>query len=282
MRRAVVLVLGTALGAAGCGGEPENRAAEPATAPELSTAPAGVVVPVGSTPEGIVVGAGGTALVGTREPDGLTLLEVATDGSGAEVLEVLATPSGGRHIDLAGPDGPALVPLEGNAQVLRVDLTDGAVLTTTDDVGAGPHNAVRTSDGTVVVTNEQGGGLVLLRDGAVVESVPAGPPQPGGLAAVGRYAVVADVQGDGVYVYDASTSEEVAHRVIGEELTHALALAPAGTTDGTVVAFADTTGGAVLLTEITPDIVDLARIDVPGGDPTAWPSTPSASCCTSP
>lgn len=73
MRGAVVLALGTALVAAGCGGEPENRAAEPATAPELSTAPAGVVVPVGSTPEGIVVGAGGTALV-TGTVDGVLQL----------------------------------------------------------------------------------------------------------------------------------------------------------------------------------------------------------------
>lgn len=39
---------------------------------------------------------------------------------------------------------------------------------------------------------------MFVRDGAVVASLPAGPVQPGGVVGVGRYAAVADVQGNGV------------------------------------------------------------------------------------
>src|SRR6185312_15906635 len=70
----------------------------------------------------------------------------------------------------------------------------------------------------------QGGGVVFVCDGAVASALPAPPPQPGGVAAVGKYAAVADVQGNGVWVYDASTRQLVAQRPVGVKLTHAVAL----------------------------------------------------------
>jgi YD repeat-containing protein len=117
---------------------------------------------------------------------------------------------------------------------------------------------VRTADGTIVVTNERGGGVVFVRDGAVVASLPAGPPQPGGVAVVGQYAAVADVQGNGVWVYDGSTRREVARKRVGTKLTHAV-----GLSDG-LAAFADTDGGAVLIERIDPEITEVARIEAPG------------------
>ncbi len=113
-----------------------------------------------------------------------------------------------------------LVPLESSDELAEVSLADGNVVSRTGGIGRQPHDAVRTSDGTVVVTNEMGGGVVFVRDGAVVGSLPAGPPQPGGGAAVGKYAAVADVQGNGVWVYDGSTREQVAQGPVGTKLTH--------------------------------------------------------------
>lgn len=56
---------------------------------------------------------------------------------------------------------------------------------------------------------------------------------------------------------------------MGTQLTHTLALAPAGVAQGIgstagVVAVADTMGGAVYLERITPQIQQVARIDAPG------------------
>ena len=88
--------------------------------------------------------------------------------------------------------------------------------------GRQPHDAVRTADGTIVVTNERGGGVVFVRDGAVDRIASrralrsrAGPPWSG------EYAAVADVQGNGVWVYDGSSRREVAQKRVGTKLTHA-------------------------------------------------------------
>ena len=266
---------------AGCGGggggaPAAPAAAEPATSPAPTTTPAGTVVSAGGNgPEGIAVDAAGRAIIALRDVSGLALVDVAADGSTASVRQVVTGISqSARHIDLATPAGPALVPLEGTNELLTVDLGSGAVTSKGTGVGNGPHNAVRTADGTDVVTNEHGGGVVFVRDGQVLSSLPAGPPQPGGLAAVGRYAAVADVQGHGVFVYDGTTRTQVAQKAVGSLLTHALTLAAPGEGDGAgaaagVVAFADTSGGAVELERITSvgaqvTVQDVARIDAPG------------------
>jgi YD repeat-containing protein len=100
--------------------------------------------------------------------------------------------------------------------------------------------------------------VLFVRDGRVVASLPAGPPQPGGAAAVGNYAAIADVQGNGVWVYDGSTHEQVAQAPVGTKLTHAISLS------GELAAFADTDGGAVYIERIDPHVSQVARIDAPG------------------
>jgi len=254
-----VLAVGCSV-AAGCAGRPEPVAtthappAEPAQAGPATAAPAGRVIPLGNSPEGIVVGTSGIAAVAVREPAEIVLFDAAT---GAQ-RQRIPTPSAARHLSLAGPDGPVLIPLEGSDELLEMNLVDGRITTTATGVGRQPHDAAATASRTIVVTNEGGGGVIFVRDGRVVGSLPAGPPQPGGIAAVGDYAAVADVQGNGVWVYGGSTREQVAQAPVGTKLTHAISLS------GALAAFADTDGGAVYVERIDPHVSQVARIDAPG------------------
>lgn len=268
---AVISVLAVGVLVAGCSSEPVPDApattsgaataapsaappAEPGKARAPTVAPVGRVVPLGNAPEGVVIGTSGIAAVAVRNPNGVVLIDAAT---GAERSRV-PTPSAARHLSLAGPDGPVLVPLEGSDELFELNLSDGRITATATGVGRQPHDAAVTGDGTIVVANEAGGGVVFVRDGQVVASLPAGPPQPGGVAAVGNYAAVADVQGNGVWVYDASTRRQVAQGPVGTKLTHAVALS------GNLAAFADTDGGGVFIERIDPQITEVARIDAPG------------------
>lgn len=170
---------------------------------------------------------------------------------------MVPTTGAARHLALAGPDGPVLAPLEASNEVIEITLSDGRITEKVDGVGHQPHDIGRMQDGTLIATNELGGGVIFIKDGAVVAAFPAGPVQPGGVAVVGRYAAVADVRGNGVWVYDGTTRQLVAHAPVGTKLTHAVSLR------GDEVAFADTDGGAVLIERITPAVRDVARIDAP-------------------
>ncbi len=261
MRPHPVLLCSLAIGLllSGCGGNTQSRApaaaiaAEPATAGAPATPPVGQVVPVGNAPEGIVVAASGIAAVAVRNPDAIELVDAVTGA----VRHTVATPGAARHLGLAAPDGPVLVPLENSNQLWEVSI-DGRVAATVAGVGRQPHDAAQTTGGTIVVTNEVGGGVVFVRDASVVGALLPGPVQPGGVAAVGNYAAVADVRGDGVWVYDAGTRRQVAHGPVGVKLTHAIAL-----TDD-LAAFADTDGGAVLVERVDPQLSLLAKVDAPG------------------
>jgi YD repeat-containing protein len=189
-----------------------------------------------------------------RNPDGVELIDAATGA----VRQTVPTVGAARHLSLAGPDGPVLVPLEGSNELWELTLADGRVTSTAAGVGRQPHDAARTAGGTIVVTNELGGGVVFVRGGAVVASLPAGPVQPGGVAAVGDYAAVADVQGNGVWVYDGSTLRQMAQGRVGVKLTHAVAIS------GDLGAFVDTDGGAVFVERIDPQLAQVAKIDAPG------------------
>jgi YD repeat-containing protein len=229
-------------------------AAEPGSAGPPSVPAAGMVVPIGNAPEGIVIGASGVGAVAVRDPDGVEFFD-ATTGA---VRQTIPTNGAARHLELAGPDGPVLVPLEQSNELEELSLPDGKVLSRVTSVGRQPHDAARTSGGTVVVTNEVGGGVIFVRDDAVVGSLPAGPLQPGGVVAVGDYAAVADVEGNGVWVYDGTTRQQVAQAPVGVKLTHAVGLSDQ------LAAFADTDGGAVLIERVDPKISQVATIDAPG------------------
>lgn len=229
-------------------------AAEPAIAGAPAVPPAGKVVPIGNAPEGIVIGKSGIGAVAVRNPNGVELIDAATGA----VRQTVPTNGAARHLSLAGPDGPVLVPLESSNELCELNLADGRVTSTTSGVGRQPHDAAQTAGGTIVITNELGGGVVFVRAGAVVASLPAGPVQPGGVAAVGDYAAVADVQGNGVWVYGGSTHRQMAQGPVGTKLTHAV------TMSGDLVAFADTDGGAVFIERIDPQLAQIAKVDAPG------------------
>ncbi|HEY1840226.1 MAG TPA: hypothetical protein VGG53_08385 [Mycobacterium sp.] len=231
-----------------------TAAAEPATAGPPAVPPAGRVVPVGNAPEGIVVGTSGVGAVVVRNPNGIKLIDAVTGA----VRQTVPTVGAVRHLSLAGPNGPVLVPLESSNELSELTLADGRVTSTAAGVGRQPHDAVQTAGGTIVVTNEHGGGVVFVRGAAVVGSLPAGPVQPGGVAALGDYAAVADVQGNGVWVYDGTTRRQLAHGPVGVKLTHAVALSE------DLAAFADTDGGVVFIERIDPQLTQVAKVDVPG------------------
>ena len=229
-------------------------AAEPAHAEPPVVPPAGAVVPVGNAPEGMVIGQSGIGAVAVRNPDGIALFDAATGA----LRQTVPTRGAARHLSLAGPDGPVLVPLEGSDELWELGLADGRVTSAIAGVGRQPHDAAQTAGGTIVVTNERGGGVVFVRGGTVTGCLPAGPVQPGGLAAVGDNVAVADVQGNGVWVFDGSTHRQMAQGPVGTKLTHAVAMS------SDLAAFADTDGGAVFIERIDPQLTQAARIDAPG------------------
>jgi len=156
-------------------------AAEPATAGAPAVPPVGKVVPIGNAPEGIVIGTSRIGAVAVRNPGGVEVIDAATGA----VRQTVPTVGAARHLSLAGPDGPVLVPLERSNELCELTLADGRMTCAAAGVGRQPHDAAQTAGGTVVVTNELGGGVVFVRGGAVVASLPTGPVQPGGVAAVG-------------------------------------------------------------------------------------------------
>lgn len=134
-------------------------------------------MPVGSAPEGIVVDAvTRTVAVATRNPDELVLLNADT----GEITGRAALPGFVRHLQLAAPGGPVLVPVESADALVRVDLPGGRsesqVLT-----GTVPHDAAQAANGTVLVANELGGTVAAVRGDAIVK-VFTDSVQPAGLA----------------------------------------------------------------------------------------------------
>ncbi|MDT5369701.1 MAG: hypothetical protein QOC62_4132, partial [Mycobacterium sp.] len=139
--------------------------AEPQSAPPPSSAPIGRIVPVGAAPEGVVVDAKTRIVaVARRDPDELVLLNADT----ATITGHTPLPGHARHLQLAAPTGPVLVPVENANALVRVDLPDGhaepPIIT-----GTSPHDAAQAPNGTVFVSNELGGTVCVLRGDTVVE-----------------------------------------------------------------------------------------------------------------
>jgi sugar lactone lactonase YvrE len=220
--------------------QPEPTAAartdvpEPATAPPAAQRPAGRVVPLPGGPEGLALDArDGILAVGIRQPAGVALVDAVT---GRE-RRVIRLPGAPRHLELAGPAGPVLAPLEDADRLARIALPGGAVTAVTR-VGRHPHDAA--ADGSLTfVGNEYASTVSLVRGGRQIRVEP-GPLQPGGVAAGGSFILVVGVRGRRVEAYSA------AGRILGT--------APAGVGPTHVQAgrdhrfyVADTEGDAVLI-----------------------------------
>ena len=226
-------------------------AAEPADSPPTSSAPAGVVVELEPSAEGMVFDAvTGLLAVAVRDPFRLLLV----DGATGRTVRTVPLPGHARHLQLAGPGGPVLVPAEDANTLVEVELPGGATRET--PVGDYPHDAARLAGGQTLVADELGGTLSVVTDGEVTRTIDS-QTQPGGIAAVGDLAGVVDVAAFTLTTYDVPAGELRTVTEAGEGPTHVVA-----DVRGRFLV-ADTRGDALLV--FTPDPLELVQTaDLPG------------------
>lgn len=226
--------------------------AEPQRAPAPATPPPGRLVPVGDAPEGVVVDATTrTVAVAKRNPNELVLINADT----GVVTKRVPLPGFVRHLQLARPGGPVLVPVESANALVRVDLPGGAaepqVIT-----GTVPHDASETPNGTVFVANELGGTTTVLRGDDIVK-VFTDSVQPAGMAPVGELMGMLDVRKNDLTVYDADRLAIKGSTPAGAGPTHLVA-----DRHGRLIA-TDTRGDAIRV--FTTEPREVASVAQPGG-----------------
>lgn len=262
MRRSSCLTAGTAVVAAlsllvGCGSDPEPDpaeplgAAEPAESPEPEADPAGTVLDLAEDPEGAVFDpVSGLLAVAVRSPTRLLLV----DGQTGLVQTEVPLPGHARHLQLAAPGGPVLVPAEDSDRLIQVALPGGEITET--PVGMYPHDAAQTAAGDIVVGDEMGGTLSVVRDGQVRATI-EDLTQPGGVVTVGETAAVIDVADFTLTSYDVAAGQRVDRIPAGEGPTHLVA-----DRDGRIFVV-DTRGDALLGFGLDP-LGETSRLDLPG------------------
>src|SRR5215210_2863890 len=72
-----------------------------------------------------------------------------------EVVRNVELPESSRHLSLAGPGGPVLVPAESADTLVQVGLPEAGTIAETT-VGASPHDAAAAPNGRIFVGNELG------------------------------------------------------------------------------------------------------------------------------
>jgi DNA-binding beta-propeller fold protein YncE len=215
MRRLLAAGAGLVLVIGGCG---LPAAAETADSPPLTATPAGQVIAVGSQAEGVAADpVTHLVAVGVRDPDALAIV----DGRTGTVLHRVPLPGHLRHLQLAAPGGPVLVPDESSGSLLTVSLPAGDV-TAVVPIGRYPHDATRASDGTIVVADELGGALVFIRGGVVQKRI-TDVTQPGGVAAAGADVAMIDVHDHTLDVYRTDPAARVARVPAGAGPSHLIA-----------------------------------------------------------
>ncbi len=165
--------------------------------PPPSERPAVRVFPIPGSPEGLVVdGPTRTIAAAVRKPDGLALVDADT---GVERTR-RAFDGSARHLQLARPGGPVLVPAEGTDRLYQVALPDGALV---GDVGVGrqPHDATAAGN-RIFVGDELANKVSVVEGDRQVAQLPA-PVQPGGVAAAvdGSVVVALGVRGREMEAY---------------------------------------------------------------------------------
>ncbi len=247
------IVLAGAVALAGCSSSSRlhGAAAEPAKAPLTSQTPAGTVRSIGAAPEGIVYDRRtGLLAVAVRGPSRLLLLDART----LAVRRSVALPGTVRHLQLAAPGGPVLVPDESAGELIEVSLPDGSARAS--KVGKQPHDASAVAGGQIVVGNEFGKSLSFVKDGRVLATVPE-VRQPGGVIGDGRRVAVIDVAAFTLSEFDVATRTRTAQVPAGAGPTHGVLTAQ----DRIVVA--DTRGGALLVFALHP-LKQIGRLTLPG------------------
>ena len=240
---------------AGCGSAAPDElppAAEPAGSPRPATAPDGRVVSVGLKPEGVAADPRtGLVAVGLRGPDRLVLV----DGTTGAVTRRVALPGAPRHLALAAPGGPVLVPAEDADRLIAVDLPGGG--TSGAPTGREPHDAAAAGS-RIFVADELADRLTVLRDGRWLARIETAL-QPGGLAPLdrGRKVAVVSVRERVVEVFDAATGERTGRAPAGVGPTHAVS------DGGDYLFVTDTAGGALLVYHLRPRLELIRRYPLP-------------------
>ena len=227
---------------------------EPAEAPAMDREPAGEVVEVGSSPEGIVADPEtGLVAVALRNPNELALV----DGESGETVLRVDLPESARHLGLAGPGGPVLVPAEGSDSFVRIGLPEGEILGETP-VGDFPHNAAAAPDGRIFVVNEKASTASIIEDGREVKTAKT-DLKPGGVAVTegGLVGIIA-VQGLTLEVFEADTLDSLGRVDAGEGPTHVKG------GPGNRFYVTDTRGDAVFVYGARPRPEQLDRVSLPG------------------
>lgn len=255
-RAALALVLGSLLWlvTAACSSTSHRHppgAAEPAVAPAGGPAAAGSVYPVGDSPEGIVYDRTTRLIaVAVHDPSRLLLLNATT----MTLVRSVPLPGTVRHLQLAGPGGPALVPVESAQQLIEVSLPGGQTRSTR--VGKQPHDAAAVAGGQYVVGNEFGHSISFVRDGQILKTV-SEVRQPGSIVGDGGTVAVVDVGAFTVSTFDVATEKRIAVAPAGSGPTHGVLAT------GNRLIVADTRGNAVLEYSLSP-LRQIGRLSLPG------------------
>jgi hypothetical protein len=237
---AALALLGAVLVA--CGGSSERLppAAEPVRSPPLEREPAGTVVPLGRKPEGLVFDPiTGLLAAGLTNPDRLALV----DGDSGHTVRRVRLPESPRHLTLAAPGGPVLVPAERANAIAEVSLPGGRLRTTR--VGRFPHDAARAR-GRLFVGDELGHTLSVVEGARRIATLPA-PRQPGGVAATAdrEQVGVVGVRERALELFDARTLESRGKVSVGIGPTHVVGA-------GERFFVVDTRGNALLEVRLDP------------------------------
>jgi DNA-binding beta-propeller fold protein YncE len=246
VRRLAAALALPAVVAAGCGSAAPAAlppAAEPAHSPPLTARPAGRLIHLGSMPEGVVAdGRTGIVAAGLRNPDRLALV----DGRRGRVERRVAIPESPRHLALARPGGPVLVPSERANALAEVPLRGGRVHVTA--VGAYPHDVAVAGD-RVFVGVERGSSVTVVEHGRAVRRFRVAL-QPGGLAVLdgGHILAVVSVRERVLELFDTRTLARVGRVPAGVGPTHIVS-------DGRGTLYVvDTTGDALLVFRLRPKL----------------------------
>lgn len=238
---ATLVVLGVL--ATGCGGgadtspvaTPLANAPGPAESPAPAASPAGTVVPLGGNPEGVALTADSTVAVNVHGPNGLVLFPLAHPGQ----RRTVSLSGSARHLLLAGPSGPLIVPQESADRVVEVDPVSGATVASIP-AGRVPHDAIAVGKGRIFAADEAAATVQVIVGTQVTRVVPA-PLAPGGMAASpdGSVVVVVGVRGRRITAYRADGTATGSANC-GAGPTHAV------TGSSGIDWVVDTLGGAVL------------------------------------
>lgn len=227
------------------------RAAEPARSPATGARPAGRVVRTGGPAEGLAADPEtGLTAVAQLDPAQLALVDTATGAVRREV----PLPAGPRHLELARPGGPVLVPAEESDRVVSVALPGGEATTTR--TGDHPHDAAFLR-GRIFTADEFGSTVTAVQDGRQVAQAPV-DAQPGGVVAVGDRIGVVSVRAYTFELFDPRTLRGGGSQAAGYGPTHGAA------DDAGRVFITDTRGDALIVFATEPRLKFLARVPLPG------------------